>query len=281
VTQTAPRPADTIDPAASGHLVDVADTLVVIPTFNEVENLGGIVERTLRVSPGVDVLVVDDASPDGTGDLADQLAASTGRVHVLHRSGKGGLGAAYLAGFAWALERSYDVVVEMDADGSHRPEQLHRLLSALSGAGGSDGAALVLGSRWVPGGSVKNWPRRREVLSRGGNAYVRIALGLPLRDATGGYRAFRRSTLEAVDLGSVASHGYCFQVDLVRRVLDAGLQVREVPIDFQEREHGVSKMSAHVVREALMRVTVWGWNQRVRRFLPHSRMPSSHHSGTA
>jgi glycosyltransferase involved in cell wall biosynthesis len=233
-------------------------TLVIIPTYNEIENVQSIVERTLRADPGVDVLVADDASPDGTGQLADQLASSTGRVHVLHRAGKQGLGAAYLAGFAWALDHSYDVVVEMDADGSHRPEQLHRLLSALAEAD------LVLGSRWVPGGTVQNWPRRREVLSRGGNTYVRLALGLPLHDATGGYRAFRRSTLERIDLGSIASHGYCFQVDLARRVLDAGLRVREVPIDFLEREHGVSKMSGSIVREALWRVTVWGWQTRVR-----------------
>ncbi|WP_460819371.1 polyprenol monophosphomannose synthase [Nocardioides korecus] len=230
--------------------------LVVIPTYDEIDNLESIVTRTLRVHDTLDVLVVDDDSPDGTGDLADELAARTGRVHVLHRAGKDGLGAAYLAGFAWALERDYDTVVEMDADGSHQPEQLPHLYEALAGAD------LVLGSRWVRGGRVENWPLRRELLSRGGNWYTRRALRLPLRDATGGFRVFRAETLRLLDLDDVSSHGYCFQVDLARRVLGAGLTVREVPITFCEREHGVSKMSGSIIREALLRVTVWGWRDR-------------------
>jgi glycosyltransferase involved in cell wall biosynthesis len=172
-------------------------------------------------------------------------------VHVLHRPGKEGLGAAYLAGFGWGLERDYDVLVEMDADGSHQPEQLPPMLVALADAD------LVLGSRWVPGGSVENWPARRRLLSQGGNTYVRRALGLDLRDATGGFRAFRRSTLEKLDLDGVASHGYCFQVDLAWRTARQGFRVVEVPITFVERERGESKMSGAIVREALWRVTLW------------------------
>lgn len=239
--------------------------LVVIPTYNEIDNISQIVSRTLRVDPAVDVLVVDDNSPDGTGERADQIAAGTGRVQVLHRADKAGLGAAYLAGFAWALERDYDAVVEMDADGSHQPEQLPRLLRAL------DDADLVLGSRWVAGGTVSNWPRRRLWLSRGGNTYVRWALRVPLRDATGGYRAFRHDTLLALDLERVASQGYCFQVDLARRAVHAGLEVHEVPIDFHERERGDSKMSGDIVREALWRVTAWGVSERFSLRARHER----------
>ncbi len=235
-----------------------APVLVVIPTYNEAANLARIVERTLAAVPAAQVLVVDDGSPDGTGEIAESLASRDGRVHVLHRSGKQGLGAAYLSGFGWALERGFAAVVEMDADGSHQPEQLPRLLAAL------DTADLVLGSRWVPGGAVENWPRHRQWLSRGGNRYVRFALRVPLRDATGGFRAFRRSALLALDLNEVASQGYCFQVDLAWRALLAGLTVVEVPITFVEREHGTSKMSGGIVREALWRVTVWGVRSRRR-----------------
>jgi dolichol-phosphate mannosyltransferase len=233
-----------------------AEVLVVIPTYNEADNVRGVVQRTLDAVPTAQVLVVDDDSPDGTGDIAELLASMDGRVHVLHRSGKQGLGAAYLSGFRWALDRGFAAVVEMDADGSHQPEQLPRLLSAL------EEADLVLGSRWVPGGAVHNWPRRRQWLSRGGNRYVRLALGIPLRDATGGFRAFRASALQALDLHDVASQGYCFQVDLAWRALRAGLTVVEVPITFVEREHGTSKMSGGIVREALWRVTVWGMRSR-------------------
>ena len=233
--------------------------LVVIPTYNEAANVGPIVQRTLAAVPSAQVLVVDDGSPDGTGDIADELASRDQRVHVLHRTGKQGLGAAYLAGFRWALNRRFSSVVEMDADGSHRPEQLPRLLTAL------EGADLVLGSRWVPGGAVENWPKRREWLSRGGNRYVRFALGVPLHDATGGFRAFRRSTLLALDLDDVASQGYCFQVDLAWRAVRQGMRVVEVPITFGERERGVSKMSGSIVREALWRTTVWGVQSRRRR----------------
>jgi dolichol-phosphate mannosyltransferase len=230
--------------------------LVVIPTYNERDTLRDTVRRVLVALPDAHVLVADDNSPDGTGDLADELAAADDRVHVLHRPAKHGLGAAYLAGFRWGLGRGYDVVVEMDADGSHPAEALPTLVAGLGDAD------LVIGSRWVPGGRVRNWPRSREVLSRGGNLYIRGLLGIDVRDATAGYRAFRRSTLEAIDLETVRSQGYCFQVDLTRRALAAGLRVAEVPITFVEREHGESKMSRAIVAEALWRVTVWGVQRR-------------------
>ncbi len=233
--------------------------LMVVPTYNERENLEWIVSRVRAAVPGVDVLVVDDGSPDGTGAVADRIAAADPQVTVLHRTEKAGLGAAYLHGFRVALERGYDVVGEMDADGSHQPEQLPLLLAALADAD------LVIGSRWVPGGSVVNWPRSRQALSRGGNLYARLLLGIPVRDVTAGYRLFRRSTLEAIDLGSVESAGYIFQTDLAFRTVRAGLRVREVPIEFVERVRGESKMSPDVARESLRRITTWGLRERVRR----------------
>lgn len=235
-----------------------ARVVVIIPTYNEKENLPVIVGRLRAAVPGVDVLIADDNSPDGTGQIADELAADDSRISVMHRAGKQGLGAAYLAGFAWAIDKGYDAVVEMDADGSHQPEQLPRLLKAL------EDADLVLGSRWVPGGAVENWPKSREFLSRGGSAYTRIALGIDVHDATGGYRAFRTSALQALDLQSVQSQGYCFQIDLAWRALRAGLSIREVPITFVEREVGQSKMSNKIVAEALWRVTSWGASHRFR-----------------
>ncbi|MGW5480566.1 polyprenol monophosphomannose synthase [Streptomyces sp. NPDC004008] len=231
--------------------------LVIIPTYNEAENIKTIVGRVRSAVPEAHILVADDNSPDGTGKLADELAAEDDNVHVLHRTGKQGLGAAYLAGFRWGLERGYGVLVEMDADGSHQPEELPRLLTALKGAD------LVLGSRWVPGGRVVNWPKSREFISRGGSLYSRLALDLPLRDITGGYRAFRRETLEGLGLDEVASQGYCFQVDLARRAVKAGYHVVEVPITFVERELGDSKMSKDILVEALWRVTAWGFGDRV------------------
>ncbi len=230
--------------------------LVVIPTFNEADNLELVVDRVRASVPTVDVLVVDDGSPDGTGELADKLRAHDPQVHVLHRTAKEGLGAAYVAGFGWGLERQYDVFVEMDADGSHLPEQLPRLLDALPGAD------LVLGSRWVLGGRVVNWSRRRQLLSRGGNLYTRLALGLPLHDTTAGFRAFRRHTLEGIELDTVRSQGYCFQVELARRAVQTGYRVVEVPITFVEREVGNSKMTGAIVREALVRVSQWGLQHR-------------------
>jgi glycosyltransferase involved in cell wall biosynthesis len=230
--------------------------LVVVPTYNEAENVDLIAQRLRAAVPEAHLLVVDDGSPDGTGDIADRLAAADPQIHVLHRTEKAGLGAAYIAGFAWARERGYAVVVEMDADGSHAPEELPRLLAALRTAD------LVLGSRWVDGGEVRNWPKSRELLSRGGNAYARIALGLPLRDATGGYRAYRRVVLDRLALADVASQGYCFQVDLAWQAWRAGFRVTEVPITFVERERGESKMSKAIVAEALWRVTWWAISTR-------------------
>lgn len=247
-------------------------SLVIVPTYNEADNIGPIVARTLAASDSIDVLIVDDGSPDGTGELADALASAHPRVHVLHRTAKNGLGAAYLAGFAWGLSRQYDHLVEMDADGSHHPEDLPRLIGLL------DESDLVLGSRWIPGGRVENWPRRRELLSRGGNLYTRVALGISVRDATGGFRAFRARALESIDLTSVESQGYCFQVDLLWRALQHGLSVAETPITFTERVHGESKMSGSIVRESLTKVTLWGMRRRVtsaREVLLHGRrLPS-------
>ncbi|MFJ9040810.1 polyprenol monophosphomannose synthase [Streptomyces sp. NPDC102406] len=235
--------------------------LVIIPTYDEAENITSIVGRVRAAVPAAHVLVADDNSPDGTGKLADELAADDDQVHVLHRTGKEGLGAAYLAGFAWGMEHGYGVIVEMDADGSHQPEELPRLLTALKSAD------LVLGSRWVPGGRVVNWPKSREFLSRGGSTYSRLLLDVPIRDVTGGFRAFRRETLEGLGLAEVASQGYCFQVDLARRAVKAGYRVVEVPITFVERELGDSKMSKDIVVEALWRVTTWGVGERVGKML--------------
>jgi dolichol-phosphate mannosyltransferase len=238
----------------------VMRVLVAVPTYNEAENLPLIVGRVRAAVPHAHVLVADDNSPDGTGELADRMAEQDGHLHVLHRPGKLGLGAAYLDAFRWGLEQGFDVLVEMDADGSHQPEQLPSLLARIEA-----GADLVLGSRWVPGGEVKNWPAHREVLSRGGNTYARLMLGIPLRDATGGYRAFRADALRELDLGTVASQGYCFQVDLALRAVDRGLRVEEVPITFVERERGASKMSRSIVGEALLLVTRWGVERRLGR----------------
>ncbi len=230
----------------------VGRVLVVIPTYNEADNVELIVGRLRRAVPAVDVLIADDNSPDGTGEIADRIAAADERVHVMHRAGKQGLGAAYLAGFAWAREQGYDAVVEMDADGSHAPEELPRLLDA------ARDADVVLGSRWVRGGKVVNWPLHRLLLSRGGTMYTRIVLGMPLKDATGGFRVYRLEVLEKMDVEGVASQGYCFQIDLAWRAYRNGFRVVEVPITFAERERGASKMSSSIVREALWRVTVWG-----------------------
>ncbi len=231
---------------------DLGRILVIIPTYNERENIERIVSRARVCVPEAHILIADDNSPDGTGDIADELAAVDDHIQVLHRAGKEGLGAAYLSGFAWAIDQGYDVIVEMDADGSHQPEQLPKLLAALRNAD------VVLGSRWVQGGSVVNWPKHREFLSRGGNLYTRAMLGIPLHDATGGYRAFRADALRTLDLSDVESKGYCFQVDMAWRAVRAGLGVVEVPIEFIERELGDSKMNQKIVTEALWRVTQWG-----------------------
>ncbi|KIU16459.1 dolichol-phosphate mannosyltransferase [Mycolicibacterium llatzerense] len=236
-------------------------TLVIIPTYNERENLPLIVGRVHAARPDVHVLVVDDDSPDGTGQLADELAlADPDRLHVMHRAGKGGLGAAYLAGFAWGLGRGYSVLVEMDADGSHAPEELYRLLDAVDA-----GADLSIGSRYVPGGAIRNWPRRRLVLSRTANTYARVLLGVKIHDITAGYRAYRHDVLEKIGLDDVDSKGYCFQIDLTWRAINAGFTVVEVPITFTERELGVSKMSGSNIREAMSQVAKWGIRGRLDR----------------
>jgi dolichol-phosphate mannosyltransferase len=244
------------EPLRVGDLVQtgypgLGRVLVVIPTYNEADNLRPIVERLRRAVPAVEVLVADDNSPDGTGELADLMAADDASVHVLHRPGKQGLGAAYLAGFGWAREHGYDAVVEMDADGSHAPEELPRLLDA------ARDADVVIGSRWTAGGQVVNWPWHRQLLSRGGNLYTRLALGMPVSDATGGFRVLRVDALDRLDLDSVGSQGYSFQVELCWRAHRAGLRTAEVPITFAERERGASKMSPMIVGEALWRVTRW------------------------
>jgi dolichol-phosphate mannosyltransferase len=237
---------------------DPGRLVMVVPTYNERDNLEWIVGRVRRSVPTADVLVVDDGSPDGTGELADRMAAEDPQVSVVHRAAKAGLGAAYLEGFAVALARGYDVIGEMDADGSHQPEQLGDLLAALPHAD------LVIGSRWVAGGSVVNWPLSRKVLSVGGNLYARILLGIPVRDVTAGYRLFRRTTLETIDLESVESAGYIFQTELAFRTLRADLRVVEVPIRFVERVRGESKMNRAVAVESLRRITLWGLRERLR-----------------
>lgn len=246
-TQTSP------DAAPRGEL---SAPIVLVPTYNERDNLPALVQRVRAVEPAIDICVLDDASPDGTGDVADELAAADPRVHVLHRPGKEGLGAAYLHGFAWALEQGHDAVIEMDADGSHRPEDLPRLLAA------ARDADVVIGSRWVRGGSVVNWPARRKALSLGANAYAQLWLGMPVHDATAGYRLYRAAALRTMGLRDVASQGYCFQVDLTWRAVRAGLRVVEVPITFVEREHGTSKMSGDIVRESMARIAWWGLEYR-------------------
>ncbi len=239
-------------------LRDLGRVLVIIPTYNEIQALPLILNRVRTSVPEAEILVVDDNSPDGTGELAQSRSDEDPSIHVMHRLGKDGLGAAYLSGFAWGLQQGFDVIVEMDADGSHQPEQLPLLLDALSDAD------LVLGSRWVHGGGTKNWSRGREILSRGGNSYTRMMLGIDVNDSTGGYRAFRSETLRKLDLNEVASQGYCFQVDLAWRASQRGLVVKEVPITFVEREIGTSKMSRKIVTEALWRVTLWGAERRLK-----------------
>jgi len=232
--------------------------LIVMPTYNERQNLEIIVGRIREAVPDADLLVVDDNSPDGTGDLADKLAESDSHVQVLHRTEKAGLGRAYVAGFTWALESGYDLIVEMDADGSHRPEDLPKLLAV------SEQADAVIGSRYVPGGTVVNWPKSREFLSKGANLYNRIMLGVQVKDATGGFRVYRAATLRRIDLNGIESAGYCFQIDMTLRVLQSGMTITEVPITFVERERGASKMSRTVIFEAFGRVARWGIGARLR-----------------
>ena len=225
--------------------------LICLPTYNERENLGPITEAILAATPpDVDVLVIDDGSPDGTGLLADELAAREPRVHVLHRAKKEGLGKAYLAGFDWALARDYGLVLEMDADFSHDPGYLPAMLAK------AEEADLVLGSRYVPGGGTVNWGFGRKILSRGGSLYARTILGVRVRDLTGGFKCFRREVLEAIELGTVECSGYAFQIELTYRAILRGFRVAEIPIVFADRRVGQSKMSRRIVLEAIGKV--WG-----------------------
>jgi len=257
---------------------------VVMPTYNELENLHPTVGGIFACRPSVEILIVDDGSPDGTGEEADRMAAEDPRIHVLHRAGKNGLGPAYLAGFAWALERGFDVVCEMDMDGSHRPQDLPKLLEALAVEGPCDdivaepgdrgrsidrdrgiaaGAVpdLVIGSRRVDGGRTEGWSPFRDFISRSGSWYARTMLGIGVRDMTAGFRAYRASMLRSLDLDAIEANGYVFQIDMTRRVAAAGGTIVEVPIVFPDRVRGKSKMSNAIVIEAMRRVTVWGLQQ--------------------
>jgi dolichol-phosphate mannosyltransferase len=226
-------------------------TRVLVPTYQELHTLASIVHRIFEHNPEVHVLVIDDNSPDGTGKLADQLKAKYSNLEVLHRTSKNGLGAAYIDGFNNSINE-FDVLVEMDADGSHDPQDLVTILREI------DNYDCVLGSRWVPGGKVVNWPKSREILSRGGNSYARLMLGIDIGDATGGFRAYKTTALKQLDLSDIDSQGYCFQVDMVRRLLKKGFKIKEVPITFTERTIGTSKMSRNIVLEAFLRIGIWG-----------------------
>ncbi|MEN9752946.1 MAG: hypothetical protein RL670_637 [Actinomycetota bacterium] len=233
--------------------------LVIVPTYNEVESLPILVQQVLHYSPGVHILIVDDNSPDGTGAVADNLAKTDARVHVLHRSAKNGLGPAYLAGFAWGIEQGFGYLIEMDADGSHRPEDLPRLLAA------KEHADLVIGSRWVPGGSVVNWPASRMFISRAGSWYANLMLRAGIRDITAGFRVYRSSLLQTLNLERVSAQGYSFQIEMAWKSRLSGAKIVEVPITFIERVHGSSKMSLSIVIEAIVRVTRWGIGRRFRK----------------
>ena len=226
--------------------------LVIMPTYNELANLEHSVSELFAHNADVDLLIVDDNSPDGTGALADDLAKLNPRISVLHRAGKGGLGPAYLAGFAWGQERGYDRLIEMDADGSHRAIDLPKLLARASDAD------LVIGSRWIPGGQVVNWPIHRKLISRVGNRYVNLMLGAGVKDMTAGFRVYSAGFLDTLDLTSIAAYGYSFQVEMAWRTIQQGGRVIEVPITFVEREQGESKMTTKIVVEALWLVTKWG-----------------------
>ena len=226
-------------------------TRVLVPTYQELHTLPSIIHRIFETIPNIDVLVIDDNSPDGTGKLADELSQKYSNLKVLHRSQKNGLGSAYVDGFKASLD-DYEVLVEMDADGSHDPQDLKRILEEIPNYD------CVLGSRWVPGGKVVNWPLSRQILSRGGNLYARKMLGFEIGDSTGGFRAYKTSALRNIDLNLIDSQGYCFQVDMVRRLVSQGLKMKEVPITFTERTIGTSKMSRNIVLEAFVKIGIWG-----------------------
>jgi glycosyltransferase involved in cell wall biosynthesis len=227
-------------------------TLVIMPTYNEAMNIEHSVEQLFKHNPAVSLLIVDDSSPDNTGAIADKLAAANPKITVLHRKAKTGLADAYKAGFAWGLENKFDYLVEMDADGSHRAEDLPKLLAKASTN------ELVIGSRWIVGGSVENWPAYRMALSRGGNTYAKFMLGSKVKDMTAGFRVYQAQLIERLHLEDLAAHGYSFQVEMTRKCEQIGASITEVPITFVEREHGVSKMSNAIVLEAMLLVTLLG-----------------------
>jgi dolichol-phosphate mannosyltransferase len=224
-------------------------SLIVVPTYNERDNVRGIAERLLGALPGAEILFVDDNSPDGTGALLDELAAAEPRIHVMHRAGKLGLGTAYVEGFGWGLARGYEYLFEMDADGSHDPRYLPTMLALVD-----DGADVVIGSRYVPGGSTPSWGLGRRILSRGGSLYARTILGIEVRDVTAGFICWRRGALEAIDLATISSNGYSFQIEMKYRALKKGLRLVETPIVFPDRRVGQSKMSRAIFAEALLKV---------------------------
>lgn len=235
-------------------------SVVVLPTYNEAENIGPFLRALREAAPGTDVLVVDDNSPDGTGRIADEVGAEVGGVEVLHRPGKDGLGSAYREGFARVIDAGYDVVVSMDADFSHDPQRIPEFLDAIEG-----GADLVIGSRYVTGGGTTDWPVRRQLLSKWGNAYTRTILGVGARDCTSGYRAYRASALAAIDPTSTSAEGYAFLTELVRRLTIQGAVIVERPIIFRDRTRGKSKMSGRIIVESMLLVTRWGIADRVHR----------------
>jgi dolichol-phosphate mannosyltransferase len=240
----------------SDHLVSA---LLVVPTFNEVEGIDLLLDLALAADPNLEVLVVDDGSPDGTGELVAKRASVEPRLHLLSRPSKLGLGSAYVAGFRHGLSHGYQLFIEMDADLSHDPADLTRLIEA------SRYASLTIGSRYVEGGAVQGWSSARHLLSRCANSYARAMLGFPIRDSTSGFRCYRREVLEAVVLESVVSEGYAFQIDLAYRAWKLGFEVREIPITFKERRAGRSKMSGGIILEGVVRVTAWGLENMVRR----------------
>ena len=232
-------------------------TLVIVPTFNELESAPRLISRVCELIPDVYILVVDDGSPDGTADVVESMAQGelADRVHVMRRKEKSGLGAAYLAGFSWGMEHRYETLIEMDADGSHRPEDLVNLIKISRANPSLD---LIIGSRWVKGGAVRNWAKSRELLSRAANKYAKLMLNVGVNDVTAGFRVYKTSIIERIDFTTVLSQGYCFQIEMTRKVLTLNGKIQEVPITFIEREFGVSKMSIRIVVEAMLRVTLWG-----------------------
>jgi len=237
--------------------VSTPKTLVIVPTFNELESAPRLISRVCELIPDVHILVVDDGSPDGTADVVESMAQGqlAGRIHVMRRKEKSGLGAAYLAGFSWGIEHGYETLIEMDADGSHRPEDLVNLIKISRANPSLD---LIIGSRWVKGGAVRNWAKSRELLSRAANKYAKLMLNVGVKDVTAGFRVYKTSIIERIDFSTVLSQGYCFQIEMTRKVLSLNGKIKEVPITFIEREFGVSKMNMKIVIEAMVRVTLWG-----------------------